>query len=120
MTTPLILEHITPRHWWQRSKWRLHTDFTSHTSTVPEGFITDGVSAPLVLAAFISPTGRAMEAAVVHDYELSLLSPTDSREVADTMFHIELIKYGIGYRRARVLFTAVRLYGIVKVAIARS
>jgi len=100
MTTPLILEHITPRHWWQRSKWRLHTDFTSHTSTVPEGFITDGVSAPLVLAAFISPT--------------------DSREVADTMFHIELIKYGIGYRRARVLFTAVRLYGIVKVAIARS
>jgi len=109
--TKLRLEHIPPSKWWKRSKWLLTDDFTLGGVTVPCGFITDGVSTPLLLTFLVSTTGKAMEAAVIHDYLLSCLPKGKSRASADRSFLKALLSTHVGYNRAMTLFYLVRLYG---------
>jgi len=111
----LILEHIPPRHWWQRAQWRVIHPLVVNTHMIERGFITDGLSVPYLLFWLVSPTGKAMRSAVLHDYLLSMLQPWQSRMDADNAFLESMNDEGISAWRAYCMFAAVRVYGIVKV-----
>jgi len=109
------VKHIPPKRWWHKSSWELVEDLNILWHTVPAGFVTDGVSTPMLLIWLVSPTGKAMRAAVLHDYKLSQLHPCESRAEADKSFYWAMKHCGIHPVRAFLMFLAVRVYGIAKV-----
>jgi len=48
-----------------------------HVIVVPAGFVTDLISVPWYVRWLINPTGPGKEAAVVHDFLLSVKTPAD-------------------------------------------
>lgn len=111
----LIVQHIAAEKWFQRSRWKLIEPLSISTYIVPRGFITDGVSTPLLIAWLVSPTGKAMRAAVLHDYLLSAVKRGESRRYADKCFFEAMLICNVSYFRATIMYTIVRLYGIAKV-----
>ncbi len=112
----LVVRHIPPSRWWRRAQWELVEPLIIAGRTVPAGYVTDGTSAPLAVAWLVSPTGRAMPAAVLHDWLLSQLASTESRAGADAAFRAAMLACGVRPWRARMMWAAVRVYGAVKVA----
>ena len=77
--------------------------------TVPAGFITDLASVPRWLWPLIPPHGAHASAAVVHDW-LYRTGYTD-RPTADRIFHEAMTVSDVPPLRARIMYTAVRLFG---------
>jgi len=111
----LVVEHIPPLKWWRRTQWKLVEPLRVGGTFVPTGFITDGISTPWLLSWLVSPTGKAMPAAVLHDYLLSKLTPSASRKGADMAFYVAMKSCGIKQWRRLIMYNAVRVYGMAKV-----
>ena len=114
------MQHIAAEKWFQRSRWKLIEPLSISTYIVPRGFITDGVSTPLLIAWLVSPTGKAMRAAVLHDYLLSTLKQGESRKSSDQAFFAAMLICGVSYFRASLMYAAVRCYGVVKTRLVKS
>ena len=114
MNRHLLVEHLPPEKWWQRARWKLVEPLHIAIHVIPQGFITDGVSTPLLMAWLVSPTGKAMRAAVLHDYLLSTLAAGESRKLADKAFFAAMLICGVSYFRASMMYGALRLFGILK------
>jgi len=84
-------------------------------TVVPQGFITDGFTVPWFLWWLLSPTGKGMEASVVHDWELTLLKSTESRKHADIQFRKVLSLCEVGTWRLNTAYIIVRVFGALKV-----
>jgi len=110
----LIVRHIPPSRWWRRAQWELMEPLHIAGHTVPDGYVTDGTSAPLLVAWLVSPTGRAMPAAVLHDWLLDQLGAWDSRAHADSAFRTAMLECGVSKWRSTMMWLAVRIYGIAK------
>jgi len=115
----MVVEHIPPRWWWRRARWRLVDTLHIGASSAPAGFVSDGTSVPRLLLPLFSTTGRAMAAAIIHDYALSRLDPTTSRASADHAFRAALAICGVAPWRADILYFTVRGWGVIKVALVR-
>lgn len=88
-------------------KWRLTKRFTMCGITVPKGYETD-------LATVVRTWARdADEAAVIHDYMLD--SGKYPRRVCDEKFYEVMLKTHVGPKKAKLMFIAVRVYGIIKI-----
>jgi len=97
---PLAVEKIG------KTTWRLTRNFYMNGITVPRGFVTD-------LATMVRTWARdADEAAVIHDYMLSTNS--FARRDCDYMFYACMLDTGVRPLKAKVMFYAVRLYGLIK------
>jgi hypothetical protein len=118
-TGNLDLRHGDLGNW---SRWTLLAPLTYTGSTgaitAPEGMVTDGASIPRWLWWLLSPTGRWLAAAVIHDMGCDLvdrgtphpLMPT--RKEADRVFHEAMRSVGTNRATAWGMWAAVRLAGI--------
>jgi hypothetical protein len=103
--------------------WTLLAPLTFVTSagpiTAPAGFRTDGASIPRVLWALLSPTGRWLAPAVIHDMGCDLLaagtphSMMPTRADVDAVFHEAMLSVGTNKVTAWIMWAAVRLAGIL-------
>jgi len=114
VNSKLRIEHLAPEKWWQRARWRLMTPLKIALHLVPKDFVTDGVSTPLLMAWLVSPTGKAMRAAVLHDYLLSKLKDGESRKAADKAFFAAMRICGVSYFRASMMYGVVRIFVFFK------
>jgi hypothetical protein len=71
--------------------------------------VTDGFSIPWFLRWFHSPFGVGVEAAVTHDYLLSL-----DDELAHIIFFDLMIEYKVPYHKALIMFCFVVVYHKIK------
>jgi hypothetical protein len=85
--------------------WRVVRDF----GPVPYGFITDGASVPRLFWWVASPCTDAFEAAVLHDYRLSI-----NDKNADRLFLLDLIRYDVPKWRAYLLYYAVKAWSFTQ------
>jgi len=78
---------------------------------IPIGFVTDGASIPRFLwRVFGHPfQAKFLRAAVIHDYLLAKALYT--KEIADEIFYIILLQDGVGKRKAKLMYWAVRKFG---------
>jgi hypothetical protein len=90
---------------------------TKRTITVPQGFLSDGVS----VFGNNSDTRQYLEASIIHDYlyvAWQYLEPPHERKArkwdqkfADKLFHIALLKSDVGVADAWLMYKAVRSFG---------
>ena len=80
---------------------------------VPEGFVTDGASAPKVMFSLCPPMGGPHgESAVLHDYLYSLDSEYEcTRKEADDIFYFAMIVDGVPEITAKTIYSGVRVGG---------
>ncbi len=78
---------------------------------IPKGFITDLASVPRFLWPFIPPHGRHTNASILHDY-LYRYSHSNGRAWADRQFYEAMIALETPKVRARIMWLAVRVFGI--------
>lgn len=76
---------------------------------VPAGFVSDGMSVPIVIDRLISRYGKGLAGAVLHDrgYWLQLVSRLDE----DDLFYEVLVNTGTSKRRAFMIYQGVRSFG---------
>ena len=110
----LVVKFIQPPKWWKRTQWELREPFLSSGGgiLVPAGFISDGASVPWLFRLFVPPVGKAMPAAVVHDYLLNEGRLSWSSAAND--FHVELLAYGVSQFRAGLIVGGVRMWGLFR------
>lgn len=93
--------------------WSLEADFDCYYGgfvKVPKGFQTDGASVPKMFWWFLDPATELFEAAVVHDYLLSIGSRQSHK-----IFYKVAIQYGVPKYKAKIAYFAVKLnFGIKK------
>ncbi len=106
----MIFEHIPASHWHQNTRWRVVEPVEIDGVLIPKGFVTDGASVPRMLWWLFPPTGRYMEAALLHDYLLQ----EHPRYYADHQFLSSMTRLGVAKWRRQVMFYAVRIFGILK------
>lgn len=90
--------------------------------TLPDGYMSDGVSVPRWLWWFLPPWGdRATFAALLHDYLLDRLqgfepggpvAGTETREQCDQQFLIALLALGVPKWKAYLAWAGVRAHSI--------
>lgn len=90
--------------------------------SVPEGFQTDFASVPCLFWPILPPVGRYSKAAVIHDYLCAQCEEYNyqydrydikTRKQADEIFLEAMTILEVKPWKRRVMFTAVRLWGIV-------
>lgn len=79
------------------------------TTTVPEGFVSDGASTPQVVWDLIPPFGNYWRGAVLHDwfYRETYLP----REFCDGVFLEAMDSLGVSHIERDTIYEAVRLFG---------
>jgi hypothetical protein len=94
-----------------KRNWRLTKAFSTPWATVPTGFVTNGASSPRFMWWLVSPATDFFEAAVVHDYLLSL-------RAKGQMISLRRINKAF-FKTARLyqanLFTALSAYAAVSI-----
>lgn len=113
----MYVEIIPPKGFFEKTRYKLLEDEYVGSHAVPQGFITDGATAPRFAWCLFPPTGRYFTAAVVHDYLLSLEDYTSSKhrwEVANKAFKEALLHLGVNKPTIFTLHTAVLLYSKYK------
>lgn len=90
----IVVSFIPPKRWFDRAKWRMVEDYTSHNSRVkvPIGFVSDGATIIWALRWLFSPTGRYFGAAIIHDY--IIITEQDWRK-ANKEFEEEMVLLGV-------------------------
>lgn len=99
--------------------WRLDADYivAGHRIglpdvCVPEGFHFDGASVPRVLWVIDSPMGKALRAAVVHDWRYWTHDPDDRLFADDEFFWNCIASKRMGYVRAQAMYAGLRMGGM--------
>lgn len=92
-----------------KRQWRLNAPFLG----VPAGFISDGASVPRLLWAFLDPAGEAFEAAIVHDYRITI-DESKYKFESHRAFRNIMLGYGVTKWKAYAAYYAVCLYWIYK------
>lgn len=96
-----------------KRKWKLNEPFYG----IPAGFVTDGASVPRPLWWFIDPAGEAFEAAIVHDFKLTIDTSKFKIE-SHRAFKNILIAYDVKVWKAYLAYWAVCIYwfgkGLIK------
>lgn len=96
-----------------------YTTIAKIVITIPEGFETDGVSAPQGTWSFIGmpPDGYYRAAGVVHDFLYTLngnlpgLTPAYTRKDCDSILLEILTRLSVPWWKRRAAYLAVRLFG---------
>jgi len=105
--------------------WRLASSFayevghlgSGRVIEVPIGFETDGATIPRLLWIVDPPIGRAVRAALIHDFLVGQLQTDEphpealTRAAADAVFHEALIAAGLSRSLAWLMWAAVRVFG---------
>jgi hypothetical protein len=100
----LALQIIGPR------TFMLLEDFKSECGiTVPNGFVSDGLSVPAFLRCHVTPTDAGFNAAVVHDY---LLKEGHSWEHANERFEAQLEYDEVPFLRRKLYILGVELWAM--------
>jgi hypothetical protein len=76
---------------------------------VPEGFITDFASVPVLFRGFFPKAGKYKDAAVVHDYLYQY--PRGNRKAMDALFSQAMADLKVNWFRRAIIYRAVRLGG---------
>lgn len=113
-TTPLILKFIDTS---DNTRFELHEAFTyrvgsedsERSITVPKGFRTDFASVPRIFWRIVPPVGLYGKAAVLHDW--LYFSEFATREEADDIFLEAMEVLGVPKYRRLTMYYAVRLFG---------
>ncbi len=92
-----------------RADWQLREDMRIFGERVPNGFLTDGGSIPLIFAWFLNPTGRGFPAFVLHD--LRYTDHAIHRAAADAELRRNMRALGCGRMHAWVAWAVIRLFG---------
>jgi hypothetical protein len=91
-----------------KRKWKLEEQFSCYFGglvKVPKGFETNGASVPRVFWWFLDPATELFEAAVVHDYLLSI-----KNKHAHFIFYKVALHYGVPKYKAKIAHIAVKMY----------
>ncbi len=109
----IVVSFIPPKRWWNRAKWRLVKEYTSHNHRVkvPIGFVSDGATIVWNLRWLFSPTGRYFGAAIIHDYIVEVEG--DWRK-ANREFEEEMIALGVSTWMRITMVKAVELWSALK------
>lgn len=109
----IVVSFIPPKRWFDRAKWRLVEDYTSHNDQikVPAGFVSDGATIVWALRWLFSPTGRYFGAAIVHDY--LIVVEKDWRK-ANREFDIEMVYLGVPWWIRASMVSAVETWSAVR------
>ena len=107
----MIVEILLPTTTFEKTRYKLEQPLELVGIKVPAGFITDGASVPRALWWLFPPTGRYFQAAVVHDYLLSLGFKWG---VALAHFRKALQESGVKPWVVKTMVTAVRFHGWVR------
>jgi len=112
-----------------RAHWIIGRDLTfysgdrhnpTRTVTVPRGFVFDGASVPPLLTALVPRSHPAfLPAAALHDWIYSDIDGSLTRREADDLFFEALLVLQTPAVWARLMWTAVRAFGIVPWTLAR-
>lgn len=107
------VKFIPPAKWWNRAKWELLKEYTSHNGevVVPVGFVSDGATIIWALRWLFSPTGEYFSAAIIHDYLIDELNDWDA---ANEQFEIEMSYLGVDSWRRNLMVGAVKLWSWLK------
>ena len=93
--------------------WRLldHLDYQGNRDTfsVPAGFVTNFASVPQLFWSLISPWGRQMKPAIMHDYFYR--TGVVSRLDADRLFYRMMRELDVSWWKRQAIYRAVRLFG---------
>lgn len=99
--------------------WRLDAPYTveGHREglpavTVPEGFHFDGASVPRIFWIIDSPMGKALRAAVIHDWRYWTHDPNDRLFADDEFFWNCITSKRMGYGRAQTMYLGLRIGGM--------
>lgn len=90
---------------------------SSHTITVPPGFLTDGASVPWIFRGVFPRVDRYFAAAVVHDWLYRTGGRVDWQPQAlgqyacDRAFYLGILACGVGRVTACLMYRAVRWFG---------
>lgn len=96
--------------WLGPRKWRLDKEFALGRTVVPAGEIFDGVSVPWIVQWYLEDTGKALPAAIPHDYHYRIHDVT--REEADQEFWTNLVlNCGVRDTKATVAWLILRWFG---------
>ncbi|MBU2968800.1 DUF1353 domain-containing protein [Pseudoalteromonas sp. C2R02] len=90
-------------------RFELSQSLNTRYGLVPFNFVTDGFSIPWFLRWFHSPFGIGVEAAVMHDYLLSI-----GDKFAHAIFFKLMIQYKVPYWKALIMFCFVVTYHAIK------
>jgi hypothetical protein len=97
----------------EHRNWQLlgHLKYVGNQQTfkAPKGFITNFTSVPRIFWSIVSPWGRQMKAAIMHDYFYH--TGVVSRLDADKLFCRMMKELGVSWWKRQIMYRAVRLFG---------
>ncbi len=111
--------------------WRVRDTFKFHVCTtdqdgdvwavVPEGYLSDGSSIPSIVWSWFPAWKQSGRAAIMHNYLIEHgemyaggRRAICSQTLAHQVFRLALIEEGATAWQARVMYNAVRLWGIIR------
>jgi len=111
--TPLIVKSI-PNGYWVVEASLLYVDSHYGLITVEKGFETDLASIPKFIRSIVDPSAPYIkEPAVVHDWIYrGYTAKTFNRKDADRLFYRGMRSNGISWIKAKIMYWAVRLFGV--------
>ena len=112
-TTELIVRHIDGKNWevMEPFRYRISERYSNEIISIPVGYITDFASIPRFCWGLIGhPAGKHGKAAVVHDFLYS--EHTYSRKRSDEIFYEAMGVSGVVRWRRKIIYNAVRLFGM--------
>ncbi|MGB2135617.1 MAG: DUF1353 domain-containing protein [Flavobacteriales bacterium] len=105
------VEIILPNEWYHQARYRIRQPIQIGDVKIPEGFVTDGATVPLLFRWAFPPMGRYFPAAMAHDY---LLSQGNDWATSNAVFRKVLKHCGIPTWQRVLMGWATSLYGTYK------
>jgi len=107
-SAPLDLRAYKPDEWIVLASFA-YTSRAGRRIVVPEGFVTDLASIPVLLRSLFDRADASRQPAVLHDW--LYCSQLTSRAEADRLFREALARAGIGFARRWAMYAGVRAGG---------
>lgn len=109
------LRPAAPPDVWDGREYRVASgllwEFRGIAYVIPRDFVTDGASIPRFWRWRLSPWGKWIRAAVVHDWLYRTTRHGLSRKRADMIFREMMRQDGVGWWNRNLMYRAVRLGG---------
>lgn len=80
---------------------------------VPEGYITDLASIPLVFSPILPPDGKYAKPSIIHDFLCSESKCYEDRVKADIVFFEAMTESKVRFHEKWIIYIFVRAYGII-------
>lgn len=91
------------------NRFVLIAEYVTPEIVVPVGEFTDGASRPEFVELYVSRYDRHLPACIVHDYMYR--KAVGTKQEADKLFELNLIRCGIPSEKAYIMYRAVKLGG---------